>query len=84
VSKTIRQLETFKSLQGQAMPAPSPQTVSGYLIGQAAKMSAASGANIRFYEKTLVSRRGMGAGCYRLMSLWEISQILRSNRIELT
>jgi DNA-binding transcriptional MerR regulator len=69
-------LETFKSLQGQAMPSTSPQNVSGYLIGQAAKMSGVSSANIRFYEKEmLISRRGTSAGSYRFYSDEDVHQL---------
>jgi DNA-binding transcriptional MerR regulator len=58
------------------MPAPSPQTVSGYLIGQAAKMSGVSSANIRFYEKEmLISRRRISAGSYRFYSDEDVHQL---------
>jgi DNA-binding transcriptional MerR regulator len=69
-------LETFKLLQGQVMPAKIPQDPSGYLIGQAAKMSGVSAANIRFYEaKGLIGRQGMGAGSYRFYSNEDVHQL---------
>ncbi len=69
-------LQTFKSLQGQAMPHIQPQSHSGYLIGQAAKLSGVSSANIRFYEKEmLVARHGMGAGSYRMYSDEDVHQL---------
>jgi DNA-binding transcriptional MerR regulator len=58
------------------MPVQSPQSVPGYLIGQAASMSGVSSANIRFYEKEkLVSRRGMGANSYRFYSDEDVHQL---------
>jgi DNA-binding transcriptional MerR regulator len=70
------ELETFKSLQGQAMPQQSPQALSGYLIGQAAKLSGLSPASIRFYEKEkLVSPRGISANSYRFYSDEDVHQL---------
>jgi DNA-binding transcriptional MerR regulator len=73
---TIAKLETFKSLQGQDMPSTIPPNASGYLIGQAAKMSGVSAANIRFYEKEkLIAARGMGANSYRFYSDEDVHQL---------
>ena len=53
-----------------------PYASSGYLIGQAAKMSGVNAANIRFYEKeTLIGRHGMGAGSYRMYSDEDVHQL---------
>lgn len=53
-----------------------PHNPSGYLIGQAAKMSGVSAANIRFYEaKELIGRQGMGAGSYRFYSDEDVHQL---------
>ncbi|NJS36377.1 MAG: MerR family transcriptional regulator [Brachymonas sp.] len=58
------------------MPPLNPRTHHGYLIGQAAKMSGVSSANIRFYEaKGLISRQGMGAGSYRFYSDEDVHQL---------
>ncbi len=49
---------------------------AGYLIGQAAKLSGVSSANIRFYEKeSLISRHGMGVGSYRMYSDEDVHQL---------
>lgn len=72
----MNELESFKSLQGQVMAATIPQSSQGYLIGQAAKLSGVSAANIRFYEaKELISRGGMGAGSYRFYSDEDVHQL---------
>jgi DNA-binding transcriptional MerR regulator len=69
-------LETFKSLQGQAMPTHQPQNSSGYLIGQAAKLSGVSSANIRFYEKEkLIRRHETSANSYRIYSDEDVHQL---------
>jgi DNA-binding transcriptional MerR regulator len=69
-------LETLQLLEGQPMPANQPHVTSGYLIGQAAKMSGVSSANIRFYEKEMLIRRhGMGAGSYRMYSDEDVHQL---------
>jgi DNA-binding transcriptional MerR regulator len=53
-----------------------PQTVPGYLIGQAAKMSGVSSANIRFYEKEkLIKPHGLGANSYRFYSDEDVHQL---------
>lgn len=53
-----------------------PHNFSGYLIGQAAKMSGVSSANIRFYEKEkLIGRHGTGAGSYRIYSDEDVHQL---------
>ena len=53
-----------------------PQNSNGYLIGQAAKQSGVSSANIRFYEaKGLIGRQGMGAGSYRFYSDEDVHQL---------
>jgi DNA-binding transcriptional MerR regulator len=58
------------------MPTLNPQTVPGYLIGQAAKRSGVSSANIRFYEKEkLISRRGISANSYRFYSDEDVHQL---------
>jgi DNA-binding transcriptional MerR regulator len=58
------------------MPVQSPQSMPGYLIGQAASLSGVSSANIRFYEKEkLISRRGMGAKSYRFYSDEDVHQL---------
>ena len=58
------------------MPIHQPYTAPGYLIGQAAKMSGVSAANIRFYEaKGLIGRHGMGVGSYRFYSDEDVHQL---------
>jgi DNA-binding transcriptional MerR regulator len=58
------------------MQVKNPQNSNGYLIGQAAKQSGVSSANIRFYEtKGLISRQGMGAGSYRFYSDEDVHQL---------
>jgi DNA-binding transcriptional MerR regulator len=58
------------------MPSTNPQNASGYLIGQAAKMSGVSSANIRFYEKErLISPRGISANSYRFYSDEDLHQL---------
>jgi DNA-binding transcriptional MerR regulator len=58
------------------MPTTSPQTASGYLIGQAAKMSGVSSANIRFYEKEeLIRPRGISENSYRFYSDEDVHQL---------
>jgi DNA-binding transcriptional MerR regulator len=58
------------------MHASNPQSVSGYLIGQAAKMSGISSANIRFYEKEkLIRPHGVSANSYRFYSDEDIHQL---------
>lgn len=53
-----------------------PQSASGYLIGQAAKMSGVKPANIRFYEKEkLISPYGISANSYRFYSDEDIHQL---------
>ncbi len=53
-----------------------PYAALGYLIGQAAKMSGVSSANIRFYEKEmLIGRHGMGVGSYRMYSDEDVHQL---------
>ncbi len=72
----MARLETFKLPQGQAMQKIQPHNPSGYLIGQAAKLSGVSSANIRFYEtKGLIGRQGMGAGSYRFYSDEDVHQL---------
>jgi DNA-binding transcriptional MerR regulator len=54
----------------------SPQSSSGYLIGQAARLSGVSSANIRFYEaKGLIVRRKAGDSSYRVYSNEDIHQL---------
>ena len=58
------------------MPLQNPHLSQGYLIGQAAKMSGVSSANIRFYEKEmLISRHKLGAGSYRIYSNEDVHQL---------
>jgi DNA-binding transcriptional MerR regulator len=58
------------------MQVKNPQNSNGYLIGQAAKQSGVSSANIRFYEaKGLIGRQGMGAGSYRFYSDEDVHQL---------
>ncbi len=58
------------------MSAIQPQELSGYLIGQAAKLSGISSANIRFYEKeNLIKPRGISANSYRFYSDEDVHQL---------
>lgn len=53
-----------------------PQSVQGYQIGQAAKRSGVSTANIRFYEKqALIPARGTGDNSYRIYSDEDVHQL---------
>jgi DNA-binding transcriptional MerR regulator len=62
------------------MPLQQPHKAPGYLIGQAAKLSGVSAANIRFYEKeSLIKRHSgghkTGANSYRIYSDEDIHQL---------
>ncbi|MES2414978.1 MAG: Cd(II)/Pb(II)-responsive transcriptional regulator [Pseudomonadota bacterium] len=58
------------------MPSPNPQPVQGYLIGDAARKSGVSAANIRFYEKEkLLSPRGRSENSYRFYSEGDVHQL---------
>lgn len=58
------------------MPPTSPSAAGGYQIGEAAKRSGVSSANIRFYEKEkLLSPQGRGANSYRLYSEGDLHQL---------
>lgn len=58
------------------MPLSSPQPVQGYLIGDAARQSGVSTANIRFYEKEkLLTPRGRGENSYRFYSEGDVHQL---------
>jgi DNA-binding transcriptional MerR regulator len=58
------------------MPQSNPQTAQGHFIGQAAKRSGISAANIRYYEKEgLIPARGMGDNQYRSYSDADIAQL---------
>ena len=58
------------------MTSQNPQNVNGYLIGQAAKMSGVSSANIRFYEKEkLIRPYGISANSYRFYSDEDVHQL---------
>jgi DNA-binding transcriptional MerR regulator len=53
-----------------------PQIAPGYLIGQAARLSGVSSANIRFYEKEkLIKPRGISANSYRFYSDEDVHQL---------
>jgi DNA-binding transcriptional MerR regulator len=59
-----------------SMSSINPQAVSGYLIGEAAKRSGISSANIRFYEKEkLIRPQGISANSYRFYSDEDIHQL---------
>ncbi|MES2687956.1 MAG: Cd(II)/Pb(II)-responsive transcriptional regulator [Pseudomonadota bacterium] len=58
------------------MPHSSPSAPRGYQIGEAAKRSGVSAANIRFYEKEkLLSPQGRGDNSYRLYSEGDLHQL---------
>jgi DNA-binding transcriptional MerR regulator len=53
-----------------------PQSTPGYLIGQAARLSGVSAANIRYYEKEkLISPCGIRANSYRSYSEEVVHQL---------
>ena len=54
----------------------SPSELRGYQIGEAARHSGVSAANIRFYEKeSLLSPQGRGENSYRLYSDGDVHQL---------
>ncbi|HYW56616.1 MAG TPA: Cd(II)/Pb(II)-responsive transcriptional regulator [Polaromonas sp.] len=58
------------------MQLPNPSTSQGYQIGEAARQSGVSPANIRFYEKELLlSPQGRGDNSYRLYSDGDVHQL---------
>ena len=58
------------------MPSSSPQPVQGFLIGDAARLSGVSTANIRFYEKEkLLSPHGRSENSYRFYSEGDVHQL---------
>lgn len=58
------------------MSASSPQPLQGHLIGDAARLSGVSTANIRFYEKEkLLSPRGRSENSYRFYSEGDVHQL---------
>ncbi|MDO8276877.1 MAG: Cd(II)/Pb(II)-responsive transcriptional regulator [Burkholderiaceae bacterium] len=58
------------------MPSPSPSNPGSYQIGEAARQSGVSPANIRFYEKEdLLSPHGRGENSYRLYSDGDVHQL---------
>lgn len=58
------------------MPSSNPRPVQGYLIGDAARLSGVSTANIRFYEKEkLLSPRGRSENSYRFYSEGDVHQL---------
>ena len=69
-------LESFKSLQGQAMSEPRPSGAQGYRIGQAAEKSGVSAANIRYYEKEGLLAPGVREdNSYRLYSADDVHRL---------
>ncbi len=53
-----------------------PYSAQGYQIGQAAKRSGVSAANIRYYEKEgLIPARGTGDNSYRIYSDADVHQL---------
>jgi DNA-binding transcriptional MerR regulator len=72
----LQVLESFESLQGQAMAALKPQLSQGYRIGEAALHTGVSAANIRYYEKeSLIPARGTGENSYRMYSNADLHQL---------
>ena len=58
------------------MPVSNPSGARGYQIGEAARQSGVSSANIRFYEKEgLLSPHGRGENSYRLYSEGDVHQL---------
>lgn len=58
------------------MPVSSPSATGGYQIGEAARQSGVSPANIRFYEKeNLLSPHGRSDNSYRLYSDGDVHQL---------
>ena len=58
------------------MPSSNPQPIQGYLIGDAARQSGVTAANIRFYEKEqLLSPCGRSENSYRFYSEGDIHQL---------
>ena len=58
------------------MPQTSPSASAGYQIGEAARQSGVSAANIRFYEKEqLLSPQGRGDNSYRRYSDGDVHQL---------
>jgi DNA-binding transcriptional MerR regulator len=58
------------------MLAKNPQSAPGYLIGEAAKRSGVSSANIRFYEaKGLIGRHRIKDSSYRFYSKEDVHQL---------
>ena len=58
------------------MSVSSPSPLRGYQIGEAARQSGVSPANIRFYEKEkLISPHGRGDNSYRLYSGIDVHQL---------
>jgi DNA-binding transcriptional MerR regulator len=58
------------------MPSANPHSAPGYLIGQAARLSGVSSANIRFYEaKGLIARHQISDSRYRFYSDDDIHQL---------
>lgn len=58
------------------MPVSSPSSARGYQIGEAARLSGVSSANIRFYEKEkLLSPHGRSDNSYRFYSDGDVHQL---------
>lgn len=58
------------------MPHSNPSSLRGYQIGEAARQSGVTAANIRFYEKeSLLSPQGRGENSYRLYSDGDVHQL---------
>ena len=65
-------METLKSLEGQAMS----DTTACHRIGEAARLSGVTAANIRYYEKEeLLTPGGRSSNSYRLYSAADVHRL---------